>query len=136
MAVVASSNPGADNINAQKTAKVEGFVGSGETLPALSAGYFQADGSIALSLGAAANAAGAVHGVCLRTAETGEPVTLYGAGTVFQWTDAGSLTPGAQYFLGAAGGVDDAATLGDSTGVFVAISNTDLMLIKLQGIGG
>ena len=83
MAGVASSNPGADNVNAQKSTKVEAFVATGETLPALSACYIDSDGAVALSLGAAADAAGAIHGVCMRTAVAGEPVTLYGVGTCF-----------------------------------------------------
>jgi len=135
MTAVVSSNPGADNINAQKSTKVEGFAAA--TIGALVACRVNSAGAIVPSDGTLADAAAAVHGVSLRQANSGEPVSIYGIGTVFQWTSAGTLTPGAAYFVlgDAAGGVDDSATTGDSTGVFVAVSTTDLMLVKLQTVG-
>ena len=134
MTVVVASNPSADTINLSKGTKVEGF--AAEAIPALSAVHIDSAGAIALSLGAAADAAGAIVGVVPRDAITGEPVTAYGVGTVYQWDSTGSLTPGQQLFLAVAGGIDDVATTGDVTGHFVAISTTDVMLIALQSIGG
>ena len=134
MAVVVASFPSADTINLQKATKVEGFAAG--TIPDFSAVHIYNYGAIALSLGAAADADGAVIGVVPRDALVGEPVTAYGIGTVFQWDSLGSLTPGQQLFLAVAGGLDTVTTTGDVTGKFVAVSTTDVMLIALQGIGG
>lgn len=135
MATVASSNPGVDTITARKATHISDLV-AGENLGACEACYIDSDGTVKKSLGAAANAAGAVLGIVSRAALAGEVVTLHGVGTRFQWTDAGSLTPGAPYYVAAAGGIDNATQLGDTTGCFVAADVNDLVLIKLQSVGG
>ncbi len=135
MTAVVASNPSIDAVTAQKSGVISDVI-AGETIPACVA--VRIDDSTALvvaSLGAAEDIASAVHGICPRAALINEPVAIYGVGTRFQWDSTGSLVPGAQYFLGATGGVDDTTTAGDEGGIFIAVSTKDLVLIALLGIG-
>ena len=137
MAVVAANKPSMGGVSGQKATVVSGNKFLGGAVPnACMAGRIDGSGNIVISLGAAANDAGAVHGIIPRSGIAGEPGALYGVGTVFTWDASGGLTPGNRYYLAAAGGVDDASTLGDTTGIFVAVSTTELMLVQLKGIGG
>lgn len=135
MTAVTPVNPGVDTITAQKATVISDLV-AGEALRQCVACVIEADGQVAETLAAAANAAAAIHGITPRAAAAGEPVTLLGVGTRFQYDGDGGLTPGAAYFVGATGGIDDATALGDVTGAFVAVSATDLVLIKVTPVGG
>ena len=77
------------------------------------------DGStakIAMCNATAANALAIPAGVAARSALAGEPVTLYGAGSIWHYSDA-DLTAGAILYIGAtAGRLDTAATTGDAVG--------------------
>lgn len=90
----------------------------------------QSDGKVYMSNATAADADAEVDGITPRDVDSGEPVTLFGVGVRFRYS-AGSLTPGATYYLGTAdGGLDDAATTGDAVGVAKAINEYDLRLIR------
>lgn len=136
MTAVVASNPSMDGVTAQKAGVISDLKAGGTIAP-LVACVIEADGDVVPSNATAATLPGAIHGVIPRGAVVGEPVALYGVGTRFQWDDTGGLTPGAQYFVlaNAAGGIDDTATVGDTLGAFIAVSTTDLVLIRLQGVG-
>lgn len=60
------------------------------------------------------------------------PLTPHGVGYRFHASDAGTLTVGATYYLGAtAGYISDAATAKDAQGAFLAVSPYDLMVMKI-----
>lgn len=81
----------------------------------------------------AAAGTGVFVGVSPRSAKTGsQALTVHGIGQRFHASDAGTLTPGKAYFLGAAAGtISDAATANDSQGAFVAVSKHDLMVVRI-----
>lgn len=136
MALVVASNTGFDAINAQRATKIDGLFADA-AIPAGVACIIQADGSVVASNGTAATAAAAVAGINARAALDGEPVTLFNQpGLIWQWTDvAGTLTPGALYFIAASatGEIDDTATTGDTVGAYMAVSDTDLQLVRVGG---
>lgn len=88
------------------------------------------DGLVYMSNGTAADADAAIDGFTPRAVASGEPVTLFGLGTRFRYSD-GNLTPGAKYYLGATDGrLDTAATTGDAVGVAKAINAYDIRIIR------
>lgn len=81
----------------------------------------QADGKVYMADGTAANEKAVVAGWTPRQTNLGEPVTLFGIGTKFQY--ATGLTPGQKLYLGTTPGrLDTAATTGDAVGVAQAIT--------------
>jgi hypothetical protein len=96
----------------------------GSTSQAVTPCYIKAsDGKVYPTDGTAATEAARLAGFAARFTKTGEPVTLFGIGTKFEY--ATGLTPGALLYLGAtAGRLDTAATTGDAVGVAQAITAT------------
>lgn len=80
-----------------------------------------------------ASGQGVFVGVSPRTAKTAsQALTVHGIGQRFHASDAGALTVGATYYLGAAAGtISDAATANDAQGAFVAVSPRDLMVARI-----
>ena len=74
-------------------------------------------------------------GVTARQVVSGEPVTLFGQGTIIGQYSSG-MTPGTMYYLSAAdpGSLDSAATVRDGKGSAVAISATDIVVIRADMI--
>lgn len=80
-----------------------------------------------------ASGTGAFLGVSPRTAKVAnQALTVHGIGQRFHASDAGTLTRGKVYFLGATPGqISDAATAVDAQGAFVAVSANDLMVVRI-----
>lgn len=80
-----------------------------------------------------ASGTGIFVGVSPRTVKVAnQALTAHGVGQRFHASDAGALTPGKAYFLGAtAGQISDAATANDAQGAFVAVSKHDLMVVRI-----
>lgn len=80
-----------------------------------------------------ASGQGTFVGVSPRTAKTAsQALTAHGVGQRFHASDAGSLTPGKTYYLGAtAGQISDTATAVDAQGAFVAVDKRDLMVVRV-----
>lgn len=90
--------------------------------------YITSAGKVAMCDATAANELAVLAGFAPRAAKTGQPITLYGAGTRFRY--GSGLTPGAYYYLGAtAGRLDDAATTGNDQPVAQAVSATDIRVV-------
>ena len=88
--------------------------------------YVKSDGAVWRSYGSGS----AVHGFCPRAHYSGEPVTLYGYGTRFQY--GSSLTIGAKYYLttGTPGGIDTVTPLSDNhDNVAISVSATDIVVL-------
>lgn len=96
----------------------------GSSSQAITPCYIKAsDGKVYPTDATAATEAARLAGFAARFAKTGEPVTLFGIGTKFEY--ATGLTPGALLYLAAtAGRLDTAATVGDAVGVAQAITAT------------
>lgn len=91
------------------------------------------DGKVYMSNGTAANEAAEFAGFTPRAVKSGEPVTLFGLGSRFKY--GSSLTPGDVYYIGATKGrLDTAATTGDSMGVAVAVTSTDIVVTRASSI--
>lgn len=76
--------------------------------------------------------AGAFAGVVHERKKVGQPATVHGIGAIFHASDAGTLVPGALYYVSATPGrIADAATAKDSQGAFLAISTTELQVIRV-----
>lgn len=90
----------------------------------------RSDGRLFKTAGASS---GTFLGVAVRTAKVAnQAMTLRGIGQRFHARDEGDLVPGKTYYLGAtAGYISDAATAKDSQGAFVAVSGTDLMVVRV-----
>ena len=103
---------------------------AGEDLDVVAPCYIKSsDGKVWMSNGTSANEAAEVVGFTPRAVKSGEPVTLFGLGTRFAYGTG--LTPGDVYYLGATKGrLDTAATTGDAFGYAIAISTTDIVIIR------
>lgn len=104
---------------------------AGEDLDAAAPCYINStDGLVYMSTGAAANEAAEFVGMTPRAAKEGEPVTLFGLGARFRYSDGG-LTPGDKYFIGAtAGRLDTAATTGGTVAIARAVTANDIVIIR------
>jgi hypothetical protein len=82
-----------------------------------------------MSNGTTGNEAAKVDGFTPKAYLAGQPVTLCGRGTIFEYGTG--LTPGATYYVGAtAGRLDDTATTGDSVGVARAVTARYIRVIR------
>lgn len=103
---------------------------AGQALLAGAPCHIESDGKIYMSNGTAANADAVVVGFTIKTYAAGEPVTLYGPGTVLEYSDS-ALTPGALYYLGTTDGrLDTAATTGGTRALAVALDSKRIMVLN------
>lgn len=129
MATVAQSNPGIDGFSLEQSLQVS------DEAPSLVVvgfpGQISATGIIA-SDGAAATQAARVDGIIGEsTLVAGERTTLLTSpGVIVKWSKAGLLIKGNTYYLASGGGIDDAPSIGDANGTFVAI---DAYSLKWKG---
>ena len=117
--------------SAQHAAQIPASLGltAGEDLLTAAPCRIHSDGKVYMSNGTAANAAANVHGWTGKTYKSGEPVTLWRAGVIFEYGTG--LTPGAVLYAGAtAGRLDTAATTGDATGVALVVSATHIITTR------
>lgn len=132
MAVVAkSSRASMDATTGMIAPQISGLI-AGAAIPLLSLCYIKgADGKVYPCDATAADEKALVAGICPRAANAGEPVTLFGLGTVFKYSDA-LLTPGARYYVDVAanaGGLNTVATTGDAVGKVQAITTSACRLV-------
>lgn len=112
--------------------QITGLV-AGEALDVAAPCYIKSsDGKVYMSNGTSANEAAKFHGFTPRAVSSGQPVTLFALGARFNYGTG--LTIGAKYYIGAtAGRLDGATTTGDSVGVAVAITATDVIVTRAAG---
>ena len=103
---------------------------AGEDLDACAPCYIKSsDGKVYMCNATADNEAAEFAGFAPRAVLSSEPVTLFGLGTRMRY--GSSLTPGDIYYVGAtAGRIDTAQQVGDSIGVAMAVSDTDIVIIR------
>lgn len=102
----------------------------GSATQAVTPCYIKAsDGKVYPADGTAADEKARLAGFAARFTKTGEPVTLFGIGTKFEY--AAGLTPGALLYIAAtAGRLDTAVTTGDAVGVAQAITATMIRVTR------
>lgn len=106
---------------------------AGEDIDIAAPCYVKSDGKVYMSNGTSADAAAKVCGFSARAAKSGQPVTLFGAGARFKY--GSGLTPGALYYVGATKGrLDAAATTGDAVGTAFAVTATDIIVARANGL--
>lgn len=110
-AITKSANVSMDNVSGQKPSTISGKL-AGEAIAKGDMCYIKgADGKIYRSINTAVNEAAKCHGMAPDAAAAGEAVTLYGAGSIWEYSTG--MTPGIDVFLGAtAGSLDTAAGTG------------------------
>ena len=87
------------------------------------------DGKVYAADGTAADEKAILAGFAARFTKTGEPVTLFGIGTKFEYGTG--MTPGVKLFIGAtAGRLDTAATTGDAVGVAQVVTATMIRVTR------
>jgi hypothetical protein len=95
--------------------------------------YLGSDGLIHLCDATSANAP--LAGIVAVRSGVGNPCTVFGHGAKCHYAVAGTLTPGAIYYLDVtanAGGLSTVATTGDAVGVARAISDMDIQVIRMH----
>lgn len=131
--VTKASDASVDEITASKAAHLAGNLYAGEALAALDFCYIKAaDGKVyRTNATSAGTEATRLAGVTPTAVAIGNPVTLLGAPMRMRYS--ASMTPGAVFFLSATqpGGLDTAATTGDSVGVAQAYDDTDIRVTRL-----
>ena len=127
--VTRSTDASMDVSTAQFAPQITGLF-AGEALDVAAPCYIKSsDGKVYMSNGTAANEAAEIVGFTPRAVKSGQPLTVFGKGTRFNY--ATGLTPGDKYYIGAtAGRLDTATTTGDSVGVAQAITSTDIRVIR------
>lgn len=131
------ANASIDTMTAMKAPQISGLI-AGADLAAGAACYIASTGLVELCDATAADALASFHGMVARDTKEGQPCTLFGPGARFLYDSAGGLTPGMQLFLDVlgTGSLIDTAQTGDSTGVAVAITATDIIVTNYKLIGG
>lgn len=115
--ITRGTNAKLDASSGQFAPQLSGDLYAGEALDAVAPCYIKAsDGKVYMSNGTSANEAAGCDGFTPTSYSAGDPVTLYGVGTKFQY-GASSLAIGKVYVGATAGRLDTAATTGDANGV-------------------
>lgn len=129
--VTRSAAASIDEITAAEAPQISGDLYAGEAISACDLCYIKAaDGLVYRTNGTAANEAAKFDGVCPRAANVGEPVTLFGSGLRFKYSD-GTLTPGQDLFPDVNPGLlADAATTGGVTALCRAINAFDVRVTR------
>jgi len=130
MTLIARSLLASLDINQQHQA-VAGLI-AGAALDVCAPCYIKSsDGKVYMSDATAANEAAEVVGFTPRAVPIGQPVTLFGPGSRFKYSDS-LLTPGDKYYLGAtAGRLDAAPTTGDAFGYAQALTPEDIVIFRV-----
>ena len=128
-AVTKASDAHIDANTAMYAGHLAGDLVAGEDLTACAFCYIKTDGLVYMTTGAAATEVSRLAGVTPKAVKTGQVVDLLSAPLRMRYAASG-LTPGALLYLSTAGGLDTAATTGDTTGVAQAINATDIRLVR------
>ena len=134
--VTRSSNANAEATSLLRATQISGSaLRAGEALDACAPCYIKvADGLVYMCVGDA-KATAVVAGFTAQAVASGDPVTLWGVGTLFLYDNAGGLDAGDRLYVSAtAGRLDDAATTGDTEGVALAVTSKLVTVTRLGGI--
>ena len=107
---------------------------AGEAIKAAAPCYIGSDGEVYECTGVSGSASRVIgFAACQR--DEGEPVSLYGAGALFQLGGT-SMTVGSELFLSDtdAGYLEDGAAAGDKGAVALAISTKDIIIVRANGV--
>lgn len=126
---------------AQKNQVAAGDLYAGEALMAVAPCYIKAsDGKVYMCDGVADAEAAKFVGFTARAVASGEPVTLFGWGTRFKYSSG--MTPGTIFYLRDAdayydaGYLVDVPTPGDPYGTAMALTATDILVIRTNPDSG
>lgn len=119
-----------DTSTALVAPQIAGNMTAGENIDPCSPCYIKAsDGKVYMSDGTAAVEAAKVDGWAGKAYKLGQTVTLLGVGLRMRFS-AGTMTPGANLFLGVGKGtLADAATTGGTVIIARAINSTDIRAV-------
>ena len=130
-----ASDAGIDSNQARQVAC--GNLYAGEALDSSVACYIkQSDGLVYMSDAVALAEAANFIGFTPKAYDSGEPVTLFGAGSRLRYSTG--MTPGTLLYISAAdaytdiGRLDTLATVGDTLGTAVALNATDILITRTK----
>lgn len=128
-AVTKATDAHIDANTAMYAGHVAGDLVAGEALTACAFCYIKAsDGKVYMTTGAAATEVSRCAGVTPKAVAIGQVVDLLSAPLRMRYSTA--MTPGALLYLSTAGGLQDSASTGDTTGIAQAINATDIRLVR------
>jgi hypothetical protein len=133
MAAVAKlASPSIDSSN-PLIPQIAGDQFAGEAIGACDLCYLNTDGKWYRANGTALGITVRFPHVCPTAAQPGQAITLFGPRIRYRYAAAGTLTPGSIYYISATtpGSLDTAATTGDTTGTVVAVTDTDVVLVRV-----
>lgn len=125
-----TATAGFDTSQALFAPQITGNLTAGEDIDPVAPCYIKgSDGKVYMSIGTAVNEAARFDGFSTKKYKAGQSMTLLGVGSRYRYS-AGTLTPGARLYVGAAKGVlADAATTGGLVPIAAAINSTDIRAV-------
>lgn len=131
--VTRTTKAGIDNSTAMYAPQLTGLY-AGEALDIAAPCYIKSsDGKVYMSNATNVDEAAEFAGFTARAVAAEQPVTLFGLGARFQYGT--SLTPGDVYYMGAtAGRLDTGATTGDTMGIAMAVTATDIVITRASSL--
>ncbi len=134
MSLVTRSTTASPDLNSLQHAPQIPDLYAGEDIDLLAPCYIKSsDGKAYMCNATSADEAAEFAGFSARAAKSGQPVTLFGLGARFKYGTG--LTPGDVFYLAAtAGRLDTAATTGDSLGVAMVVTATDIIVTRASSL--
>jgi hypothetical protein len=128
--VVKSLSASIDASTGMLAPQISGKIAGEDILTAVTPCEIRSDGLVWKASGAAADSHARLAGVSTRPGvKAGEPITLYGLGTVAKYSDE-LLTPGAVLYLGTGGILSSTASVGDAVGIAQAIDASNIRITR------
>lgn len=128
--VVKSLSASVDASTGMLAPQITGLLAGEDILTAVTPCELRSDGLVYKASGAAADSHARFLGISTRPGvKSGQPLTLYGLGTVAKYSD-GLLTPGAVLFLGTGGTLSSTASTGDAVGIAQAIDSSNIRITR------
>lgn len=128
--VVKSLSASIDASTGMLAPQISGLLAGEDILSAVTPCEIKSDGLVYKASGAAADSHANVAGFSTRPGvKQGQPITLYGVGTVAKYSDA-LMTPGMILYLGTAGILSSTASVGDTVGHAQAIDASNIRVIR------
>lgn len=129
MAQITRKNVTVDANSARVAPQISGLVAGEDGIKKGMPCRVDSSGEVVRSNGSAADVNANVDGFAASDADTGDAVTLYGPGTIFQYGE--SLTePNTLYLAAADGELDNTTTTGDATGIARVISPKEIIVLR------
>lgn len=128
--VVKSLSASVDASTGMLAPQLSGLLAGEDILTAVTPCEIRSDGLVWKASGAAADSHARVAGISTRPGvKAGQPITLYGLGTVAKYSDA-LMTAGMILYLGTGGTLSSTASTGDAVGLAQAVDSSNIRITR------